>query len=143
MALNCYIQLATQHDNDPGALFDDIAHIALLEQSGSHITDMEKFNGQSRIIRTAVQAYEKKSRRREWVLIRVATKTSYPFRVSGGNNLSGRESYEAAVDQIIHHGQHLNGASMVHTIIFYIESHLQLNGWTTSIYLTVTMPVGE
>jgi hypothetical protein len=44
----------------------------------------------------------------EWVLTRAATETSYPFGVSGGN-LSGRESYEAAVDCLNRLGQHLNG----------------------------------
>jgi len=54
----------------------------------------------------------------EWVLFPAATETSYPFGISGGY-LSGRESYEAAVDCLNRLGQHLNGlrsGTRLHTI---------------------------
>jgi hypothetical protein len=83
----------------------------LLErESGSHITDMEKIqraveNHQNSFTSLRKNLTEAKS---EWVLTRAATETSYPFGISGGN-LSGRESYEAAVDCLNRLGQHLNG----------------------------------
>lgn len=88
-----------------------LTRIFLLEhESGSHITDMEKIqraveNHQNSFTSLRKNLTEAKS---EWVLTRAATETSYPFGVSGGN-LSGRESYEAAVDCLNRLGQHLNG----------------------------------
>ena len=88
-----------------------LTRIFLLEhESGSHITDMEKIqraveNHQNSFTSLRKSLAEAKS---EWVLTRAASETSYPFGVSGGN-LSGRESYEAAVDCLNRLGQHLNG----------------------------------
>lgn len=88
-----------------------LTRIFLLEhESGSHITDMEKIqraveNHQNSFTSLRKNLTEAKS---EWVLTRAATETSYPFGISGGN-LSGRESYEAAVDCLNRLGQHLNG----------------------------------
>ena len=79
-------------------------------ESGSHITNMEKIqraveNHQNSFTSLRKNLTEAKS---EWALTRAATETSYPFGISGGN-LSGRESYEAAVDCLNRLGQHLNG----------------------------------
>ena len=88
-----------------------LTRIFLLEhKSGPHITDMEKIqraieNHQNSFTSLRKNLTEAKS---EWVLTRAATETSYPFGISGGN-LSGRESYEAAVDCLNRLGQHLNG----------------------------------
>lgn len=88
-----------------------LTRMFLLEhENGSHITDMEKIqqaveNHQNSFTSLRKNLAEAKS---EWVLTRAATETSYPFGVSGGN-LSGRESYEAAVDCLNRLGQHLNG----------------------------------
>ena len=81
----------------------------LLER-GSHITDMEKIqraveDHQNSFTTLRKSLTEAKS---EWVLARSAADTSYTFGISGGN-LSGRESYEAAVDCFNRLGQHLNG----------------------------------
>ena len=88
-----------------------LTRIFLLEhESGSHNADIEKIqraveNHQNSFTSLRKNLAEAKS---EWVLNRAATETSYPFGVSGGN-LSGRESYEAAVDCLNRLGQHLNG----------------------------------
>ena len=86
-----------------------LTRIFLLEHEGP-ITDMEKIqraveNHQNSFTSLRKNLAEAKS---EWVLTRAAIETSYPFGVSGGN-LSGRESYEAAVDCLNRLGQHLNG----------------------------------
>lgn len=88
-----------------------LTRIFLLEHdSGSHITDMEKIqraveNHQNSFTRLQKNLTEAKS---EWAFTRAAMETSYPFGISGGN-LSGRESYEAAVDCLNRLAQHLNG----------------------------------
>ena len=88
-----------------------LTRIFLLEpESGSHITDMEKIqraveNHQKSFTSLRKNLTEAKS---EWAFTRAATETNYPFGISGGN-LSGRESYEAAVDCLNRLAQHLNG----------------------------------
>ena len=88
-----------------------LTRIFLLEhESGSHITSMEKIqravdNHQNSFMTLRKNLTEAKS---EWVLTRAAAETSYPFGIPGGN-LSGKESYEAAVDCLNRLGQHLNG----------------------------------
>lgn len=88
-----------------------LTRIFLLEhESGSHITDMEKVqraveNHQNSFTSLQKNLAEAKS---EWAFTRATRETSYPFGVSGGN-LSGKESYEAAVDCLNRLAQHLNG----------------------------------
>jgi len=88
-----------------------LTHISLLEhESDSHITDMEKIQRAVEIHQNSFTTLRKilAQAKSEWVLTHAATETSYPFGVSGGN-LSGRVSYEAAVDCLNRLGQHLNG----------------------------------
>lgn len=81
----------------------------LLER-GSHITNMEKIqraveDHQNSFTTLRKSLTEAKS---EWVLTRGVADTGYPFGISDGN-LSGKQSYEAAVDCLNRLGQHLNG----------------------------------
>lgn len=88
-----------------------LTRIFLLEhESGSHITNMEEIQRAAENHQNSFTTLRKNLReaKSEWVLSRAATETSYPFGISGGN-LSGKESYEAAVDCLNRLGQHLNG----------------------------------
>ncbi|KAF8798745.1 hypothetical protein BYT27DRAFT_7122602 [Phlegmacium glaucopus] len=88
-----------------------LTRIFLLEhENGSHITDMEKVqraveNHQNSFTSLQKNLTEAKS---EWAFTRASTETNYPVGIPCGN-LSGRESYEAAVDCLNRLAQHLNG----------------------------------
>jgi len=88
-----------------------LTRIFLLErESGSHIADMEKVqraveNHQNSFTSLKKNLTEAKS---EWAFTRAPTETNYPVGIPC-SNLSGRGSYELAVDCLNRLAQHLNG----------------------------------